>query len=781
MNWRNEPGDFLENLLHPAQDPQIPREVENQLRGRLAEFHERLAAREAGASGVPASRSRAARWAAAAVLSAAATIVFVLVWRLFPSGDAWASLLEAVKSKPWIHITGKTTVGKPIEVWYSFPRRVGGSRSDELVAFGDLRLGVNYLYRTDTKRIYRTRLEKSAGDGLDYLQTLFAAFARGDKKLALPENEVRLAKQQYRDVTEDGQHWRQYELTLEVRDAPSDPIVAVVRVDPQSGLPKSCRLVLPDDPQEILLAIDYPESGPADIYALGVPKTAEIVDHRVSPEADFEKIRDGLKAGRQRIEPYFGLIVESRAKEDWTQAQMMHRVWRAGNKWRIERVFFVDLKKFSQQVGSGEIARPGNDEDRFAWWKKTAERLRFEPLLVCDGKTAYRYNVRYSKSVIRLDEDVKDLSFEVESVRPDMRLDRDDPKPSLLVQPEFLGYPSVLSASPFMKSTVDADPKTGPPGTVLLTVAHEGPNSQSGPINRLWLDAQRGYLAVRWETQGKSDGEFMAHVIDDFGRSPAGHWYPAVWLRGSAKVPGGELRRIDVTRFHLDFKTPIAESVFTVPAKLTELAAAKHVKPLAAAQAAQRKRSDKNLRQLAMAMMRYHIAHRTFPAAYGLGPDGKTPHSWRVALLPLLGRKDLYDQYRFGEPWDSPANQEVLQSMPDVFRAGGDAKSTNACYYVLVGASTVFPGQQALKMADIRDGISNTLLIVEAKRDIPWTKPEDIPYDPQQPLPPLGGFDEAGFHAAMADSTVRFLENVDEPTLRALISRSGREIIRAFR
>ena len=47
-----------------------------------------------------------------------------------------------------------------------------------------------------------------------------------------------------------------------------------------------------------------------------------------------------------------------------------------------------------------------------------------------------------------------------------------------------------------------------------------------------------------------------------------------------------------------------------------------------------------------------------------------------------------------------------------------------------------------MKIRDITDGTSNTLMIVEAKRNIPWTKPEDLSFDPDKPVPELGGFVE---------------------------------------
>jgi prepilin-type processing-associated H-X9-DG protein len=61
---------------------------------------------------------------------------------------------------------------------------------------------------------------------------------------------------------------------------------------------------------------------------------------------------------------------------------------------------------------------------------------------------------------------------------------------------------------------------------------------------------------------------------------------------------------------------------------------------------------------------------------------------------------------------------------------------------------------------------------------VPWTRPDDLPYAPDQPLPKLGGLFPNGFNAAFADGSVRFINrDTDEAVLRALITWNGGEQI----
>jgi hypothetical protein len=191
--------------------------------------------------------------------------------------------------------------------------------------------------------------------------------------------------------------------------------------------------------------------------------------------------------------------------------------------------------------------------------------------------------------------------------------------------------------------------------------------------------------------------------------------------------------------------------------------------------------SSKKLQVLGLAMELYYEDHGHFPPAVlrdpALGDRGQ-PYSWRVAVLPYLGEKDLFFEYRRDEPWDSAANKAVLARMPWVFAAPGDVGAADGLthYQVLVGPGTAFERPDLIvRLTDLSRGASETILAVEAADPVPWTKPQDLPYAPDGPLPRVGGLVGKGFHAMFADATVRWIEGVkQEDALRTHVPRNGR-------
>ncbi len=108
---------------------------------------------------------------------------------------------------------------------------------------------------------------------------------------------------------------------------------------------------------------------------------------------------------------------------------------------------------------------------------------------------------------------------------------------------------------------------------------------------------------------------------------------------------------------------------------------------------------------------------------------------------------------------------------------GGRAPGSGAPRVTISNPAAFVKGQQAQFPAFFTDGTSNTILIVEAGNAVPWTKPEDLRYADDEPLPELGGLFPDVFHAAFADGYVRTLtKKFDEKVLRTAITANAGEI-----
>jgi hypothetical protein len=197
-------------------------------------------------------------------------------------------------------------------------------------------------------------------------------------------------------------------------------------------------------------------------------------------------------------------------------------------------------------------------------------------------------------------------------------------------------------------------------------------------------------------------------------------------------------------------------------------------------EAANRTKTSNNLKQIALAMHHYHDTFGTFPLPAITDRSGKPLLSWRVALLPFLGEDQLYQQFNRDEPWNGPTNLKLLSKMPKVYILEGVPAhpATSTFFQVFTGPDTPFVEKRPIRLAEITDGASNTLLVVEAALAVPWSKPADLPYDPKRPLPRLGRHFPQGTLAATADGAVRFLNPaISDKTLRAAITRAGGEVM----
>ncbi len=198
---------------------------------------------------------------------------------------------------------------------------------------------------------------------------------------------------------------------------------------------------------------------------------------------------------------------------------------------------------------------------------------------------------------------------------------------------------------------------------------------------------------------------------------------------------------------------------------------------------AKRSQSMNNLKQIGLAMHNYLDTHGHFPPAATTDKAGKPLLSWRVLILPYIEQDHLYKQFHLDEPWDSEHNKKLLDQMPPIFASplAGKLPAGSTTYLVPAGASTIFRAATGLKIQQVTDGTSNTILGFDAPAAaaVPWTKPDDWTYDPQA-KDPLAGFFSGNEEtlALFADGSVQSLAPKLKPeTLKAMLTADGGEAV----
>jgi len=200
----------------------------------------------------------------------------------------------------------------------------------------------------------------------------------------------------------------------------------------------------------------------------------------------------------------------------------------------------------------------------------------------------------------------------------------------------------------------------------------------------------------------------------------------------------------------------------------------------AAREAARRIQSLNNLKQISLAMLNYEAAKGRLPAHAIFDGQGKPLLSWRVQMLPYIDEGDLYKKFHLDEPWDSPNNKPLIARIPQIYCNPNRPKDGKTNYLVPFGQGLAFEGTEGVKLGEITDGLSNTLLAVEVndERAVEWTKPDDLEVDLSKPMAGLGGVRPVSFLAAFCDGSVHVLSDfIDQATLQALFTRAGGEPI----
>jgi hypothetical protein len=309
------------------------------------------------------------------------------------------------------------------------------------------------------------------------------------------------------------------------------------------------------------MQLSYPETGPGDVYALGVSASAKLVD-RV-PAGDLQRILETIRAGRERMDNYRAVFVmQTEGFPLWNAFPTLR--YRKGNCFRAEHVRAGERLPDSQ---------PSLEANPAQWWPERVKQFRFWPDYVMRGTTAF--SVR-CKSVAAPNQAVHDEIDSVDTVEYNTQPGETFPI-DYSMRPEFVCRPPLGVGREDMEASIQLHPTDGPAGCILLRVKHTSANdrmNQKGvglsDETRFWLDPNRDDIAMRWDSVVR-DAKGTERIIDSYtveeaSKSPQGVWCASRVRRISGRINGkGDGSPDEIYYFYLDFCAALPDSLFDPP------------------------------------------------------------------------------------------------------------------------------------------------------------------------------------------------------------------------
>jgi hypothetical protein len=464
----------------------------------------------------PLKRARYARYLAGGLAAAAA--VLAMLWML-GSHDAWAQVAETMRGKDWVRMMLKVPPGVeipggggPPETWFSARHRRCAHSFQKRLAFVDLARQETWEYDPAKGTILLTSTRESRASEVGFLGLLMALVVPDAAAHELPPTSFAILNRERREVVEGDKRWIDFSFTCrDPRRVPQPHEWRVtLRVDPNTNLPFemiSTEKMGPNDAaREWTYVLDYPASGPADIYALGAPRTAQVDDRRRKPgeTAGLKELFAAYdRAWKQPIEPYTATVMLTTA--DKRDVHFAYRVEHGAEGSRVWQVDIEQLLAVRQQVWDKKLVVPADAE---AWWSEQVWKMKFgEPY---KNEFLVPHEANYPKMT-------GGIFASTEFHTPN--LDGDSVTVSL-----------------------DKQPTIGPGGTVLVRVVVESGASFNDAA--YWIAPDRDYQVLRSELRYKrerEDWDIRVQTVDELAQSPSGRWYATQTRLGQVRESGDEL------------------------------------------------------------------------------------------------------------------------------------------------------------------------------------------------------------------------------------------------
>ena len=490
---------------------------------------------------------------------AAATVIILVYsginfWGGNSNGVALGDVIESMQKMKWVHAKGTVQqVGQTIlhEEWECYNPKINIKIDPEgIINYRDYANGIAYIYQpvgnTITISPITDRYDQTAPESpTDAVQFMIEQFELEGGKVTRTKS------------TMDG-------IPVEIFNMVDERQDLILIVDTQKNLPIHIETIA-HIPQMNLdakasIVIEYPGQGPVDIYSLGVPEDAEIIDNR--PQGNTQNIINEIQ---KRYDSGFGdhiaVAFESYVEDnDVLEPTKMVLMRQKGKLKRLDRLNVYNYTGSKINIPTLYSAVKDNwPELKIQDVLDLAEDEFAEYQLVFDGQT----------SIMRFNSLGKE---EFNSIRTDM---------FQLGGPESLIYYSTINPSALMM--------TGPDMQIKPEIIQEDPNHQGligmrfivnvnsteqrfqentlkDRTTSYWFDPEKDYLLVESETREiRDEGTLSSNQkVIEAAQTESGKWYPKIIISEMFSPDAkGEIHRIlQETRILVETNPVFEEGIF---------------------------------------------------------------------------------------------------------------------------------------------------------------------------------------------------------------------------
>ena len=236
-------------------------------------------------------KSRIIKYAVAAMIIIVAIIVLQqLGTPIDGASTAFAKVLKNADNMPWVHIVSKANIikedsplasaGSDSEQWFNISSQIAINIYGKVVHYSDFKNKINYTYRPNENKLLISAISttwdksikyKSNSDFLSTLLQLPEQFTGNITRKTGQYQNKKVDIYQIRADINQPEHNLAFNASFEAVVNPVTNLIIVVfeKVEDVSG----------QHIGDLEISFSYPETGPKDVYELGVPDTAEVLNY----------------------------------------------------------------------------------------------------------------------------------------------------------------------------------------------------------------------------------------------------------------------------------------------------------------------------------------------------------------------------------------------------------------------------------------------------------------------------------------------------------------------